>query len=80
LQKHRVLTQVSGNHGDIIRLLPAFLITDEDISYFISALDDILADCHKLPGPMWDLGANLVKAALRNKGEKQTEPEAVAAG
>ena len=80
LQKHRVLTQVSGNHGDIIRLLPALVITDEDIAYFIRALDDVLTDCHKLPGPMWDLGANLVKAALRNKDEKQPEPEAVVAG
>lgn len=64
LQKHRVLTQVSGNHGDIIRLLPPFVISDEDIQYFVHALDDVLSDCHKLPGPMWDLGANLVKAAL----------------
>jgi ornithine--oxo-acid transaminase len=74
LQKHHVLTQVSGNHGDIIRILPPFVITDEDIQYFVKALDDVLSDCHKLPGPMWDLGANLVKAAMRNKTEKQPEP------
>ncbi len=74
LEKHRVLTQVSGNHGDIIRILPAFVITDEDIQYFVHALDDVLTDCHKLPGPMWDLGANLVKAAMANKGSKQPEP------
>jgi ornithine--oxo-acid transaminase len=80
LAKHRVLTQVSGNHGDIIRILPPFVVTDDDIAYFVNALDDVLGDCHKLPGPMWDLGANLVKAAMRNKDKKQTEPEAVAAG
>jgi len=73
LQKHRVLTQVSGNHGDIIRVLPPFVITDEDIAYFVNALDDVLSGCHKLPGPMWDLGKNLVGAALRNK----TEPVSV---
>jgi ornithine--oxo-acid transaminase len=50
------------------------VITDEDIQYFVKALDDVLSDCHKLPGPMWDLGANLVKAAMRNKTEKQPEP------
>jgi acetylornithine/succinyldiaminopimelate/putrescine aminotransferase len=77
LEKHRVLTQVSGNHGDIIRVLPAFVIKDEDIAYFVNALDDVLADCHKLPGPMWDLGANLVKAALTNKGKKEAEPAGV---
>ncbi len=74
LQKHRVLTQVSGNHGDIIRLLPAFCITDEDIEYFVNALDDVLGDCHKLPGPMWDLGKNLVGAALANKGKREEVP------
>jgi ornithine--oxo-acid transaminase len=79
LAKHRVLTQVSGNHGDIIRILPSFVITDEDIQYFVSALDDVLTDCHKLPGPMWDLGKNLVTAAMRNRREKQAEPTAASA-
>ena len=32
LQKHRILTQVSGNHGDIIRILPAFVISDETVA------------------------------------------------
>lgn len=72
LSKHRIITQVSGNHGDVIRVLPPFVITDEDIQYFVSALDDVLSECHKLPGPMWDLGANLVKAALASKrGERE---------
>ena len=73
LQKHRVLTQVSGNHGDIIRILPPFVISDEDIAYFLHALDDVLSDCHKLPGPMWDLGKNLVTAAMANKGKRESE-------
>jgi acetylornithine/succinyldiaminopimelate/putrescine aminotransferase len=72
LDKHHVLTQVSGNHGDIIRILPPFTISDEDIAYFVNALDTVLSDCHKLPGPMWDMGANLVKAALANKGGKES--------
>jgi acetylornithine/succinyldiaminopimelate/putrescine aminotransferase len=78
LQKHHVLTQVSGNHGDIIRILPPFVLSDEDIQYFVNALDDILSDCHKLPGPMWDLGTNLVKVALSQKGRKEPEPVAAA--
>jgi ornithine--oxo-acid transaminase len=78
LQKHHMLTQVSGNHGDIIRILPPFVITDEDIADFVRALDDVLSDCHKLPGPMWDLGANLVKAAMANRGKKESQPEPVA--
>jgi acetylornithine/succinyldiaminopimelate/putrescine aminotransferase len=75
LDKHHILTQVSGSHGDIIRILPPFIITDEDIQYFVKSLDDVLTECHKLPGPMWDMGANLVKAALRNRGENAATPE-----
>ena len=64
---------------NLILLGPPFVITDEDIEYFVHALDDVLSDCYKLPGPMWDLGANLVRAAMRNKGEKQPEPAAAGA-
>ncbi len=77
LDKHHILTQVSGNHGDIIRILPPFVITDEDINYFVTALDDVLGESHKVTGPMWELGANLVKAALRNKSDKAAEPTPV---
>jgi hypothetical protein len=34
--------------------------------------------CHKLPGPMRDLGTNLVSAAFSQKGKKEAGP-AVAA-
>jgi len=67
LQKYQIITQVSGNHGDVIRILPPFTLTPEDIQYFVKALDEVLSDCHKLPGPMWEMGANLVKAALSNR-------------
>jgi acetylornithine/succinyldiaminopimelate/putrescine aminotransferase len=76
LQKHHILTQVSGNHGDVIRILPPFIITDEDIAHFVHALDDVLSESHKLPGPMWDMGANLVKAALANRAGKSAAPAA----
>jgi acetylornithine/succinyldiaminopimelate/putrescine aminotransferase len=71
LDKHRVLTQVSGSHGDIIRILPSFVITDEDIQYFVDSLDKVLTDCQNPLGPMWGLGANLVKAALANKASSK---------
>jgi len=75
LQKHRIITQVSGNHGDVIRVLPPFIITDEDIAYFVNSLDDVLTDCQNPLGPMWKLGANLVRAALANKSGKSTPDE-----
>lgn len=72
LDKHHILTQVSGNHGDILRVLPPFVITDEDIAYFVNALDTVLAESNSVTGPMWELGKNLVKAALANKSGKSS--------
>jgi len=37
-------------HGDIIRVLPPFVITDEDIQYFVTSLDDVLASGLLAPG------------------------------
>jgi acetylornithine/succinyldiaminopimelate/putrescine aminotransferase len=71
LDKHHILTQVSGNHGDIIRILPPFIISDEDIAHFVKSLDTVLEDSRNVTGPMWELGKNLVKAALANKAGKQ---------
>jgi len=70
LDKHHILTQVSGNHGDIIRILPPFIISDDDIAYFVKSLDAVLEDSHNVTGPMWELGKNLVKAALANRPTK----------
>jgi acetylornithine/succinyldiaminopimelate/putrescine aminotransferase len=71
LDKHHILTQVSGNHGDIIRILPPFIISDEDIAHFVKSLDTVLEDSHQVTGPMWELGKNLVKASIANKAGKQ---------
>lgn len=67
LSRHRVLTQVTGSHAAIIRLLPPFVISDEDIGWFVGALDDVLARSHRLPGPMIEVGRNAAKAKLRER-------------
>jgi acetylornithine/succinyldiaminopimelate/putrescine aminotransferase len=70
MSKHRILTQVAGHGLPTVRILPPLIITDEDISYFVNAVDDVLSDAHKLPGPMWDMGMNLAKAAVAGRKGK----------
>jgi hypothetical protein len=36
----------------------------------VNAVDDVLSDAHKLPGPMWDMGMNLAKAAVAGRKGK----------
>jgi ornithine--oxo-acid transaminase len=73
--KHRILTQLAGHDMDVIKILPPLIIGDREIDYFVHALDAVLADCHRFPGPIWDLGANFVRHTLRRPA-----PEPATAG
>jgi ornithine--oxo-acid transaminase len=62
LQKHRILSQVAANNTDMIKILPSLVIGKKEVDRFVNALDDVLGDLRKFPGPIWDMGANFVKA------------------
>jgi acetylornithine/succinyldiaminopimelate/putrescine aminotransferase len=72
LSKHRILTQVAGHAMDVMRILPPLVITEHEVDKFVNALDDVLTDCRKFPGPMWELGNNFVRHAL---GSGRSAPE-----
>jgi ornithine--oxo-acid transaminase len=64
-QRHRLLTQVAGNNMNVIKILPPLIITEEEVNTFVGAFEDVLADCHRYPGTIWDFGSTLVKQALK---------------
>ena len=69
LSKHRILTQVAGHAMDVLKILPPLIIGEREVDRFVAALDDVLTECRKFPGPMWEIGQNFVRHALRsNKG------------
>lgn len=72
LAKHRIITQVTGSHDPIIRLMPPYVISDEDIRWFVDALDDVLGKSHRLPGPMLGMGMNAMKAKIRGRRARST--------
>jgi ornithine--oxo-acid transaminase len=63
-QRHRILTQVSGDHTEVIKLLPPLTIGDAEVELFREAFDDIMRDAHRGSGLMWDFGRTLVKQAV----------------
>src|SRR5213082_3600942 len=67
LSKHRILTQVAGHAMDVIKILPPLIIGEREVNLFVTALDDVLTDCRKFPGPMWEIGQNFVRHALGSK-------------
>jgi acetylornithine/succinyldiaminopimelate/putrescine aminotransferase len=66
LSKHRILTQVAGHAMDVLKILPPLIIGEREVDRFVTALDDVLMECRKFPGPMWEIGQNFVRHALRS--------------
>ncbi|MEV6164991.1 aspartate aminotransferase family protein [Streptomyces sp. NPDC052052] len=67
LQKHRILTQVSGDHLEVIKLIPPLVIDEADVDRFVEAFTAVMDDAHGGSGLMWDFGRTLVKQALANR-------------
>lgn len=61
LTKHFILTQVSGHHQDIVKLIPPLTLTKEHVQKFVLALDTVLSECDSVSGPMLSMGKNLAK-------------------
>ena len=64
-KRHRILTQVAGHGINVIKLLPPLVIQDSDRQRIVGALDTVIADCHQVPGAIWDLGKTLAGHALK---------------
>jgi ornithine--oxo-acid transaminase len=65
-QRHRILTQVSGDHMEVIKLIPPLMIGDAEVRLFLDGLADVLEDASKGSGLMWDFGRTLIKQAVRS--------------
>jgi hypothetical protein len=59
---------------DVMKILPPLIIGEKEVDMFANALDDVLTECRKFPGPMWELGNNFVKAALGSKRTAEAQP------
>lgn len=67
LQKHRILTQVSGDHLEVIKLIPPLIIDESDVDRFVEAFTAVMDDAHGGGGLMWEFGRTLVKQAVANR-------------
>ncbi|AAU92883.1 putative acetylornithine aminotransferase [Methylococcus capsulatus str. Bath] len=66
-KNHRILSQVAGHGMNVVKFLPPLVIGQRDADWILQAMDTVIADCHKVPGAIWDLGKNLTSHALKTK-------------
>nr|WP_202487965.1 aspartate aminotransferase family protein [Streptomyces sp. SID8354] len=67
LQRHRILTQVSGDHLEVIKLIPPLIIGEREVDRFVQAFTAVMDDAHSGGGLLWDFGRTLVKQAVANR-------------
>jgi len=65
--RHRILTQVAGDNMNVVKLLPPLIAGQEEVDYFVGALDDVLADAHRNSALLFEFGKTLAKSALRRE-------------
>ncbi len=63
-ERHNILTQVAGDHMEVIKLLPPLTIGDAEVQSFVAAFKDVMDEAHRGTGLMWDFGRRLVKQAV----------------
>jgi len=66
-KRHRILSQVAGHGMNVVKFLPPLVISDSDRAWVVRAMDEVLEDCHKVPGAIWDLGKTLAGHAMKAK-------------
>jgi ornithine--oxo-acid transaminase len=59
--RHRILTQVSGDHIEVIKLIPPLIIGEAEVDRFLDAFIDVMDDAHRGTGLVRDFGGSLIK-------------------
>jgi len=67
MSKHKILTQVAGHNLNVLKLSPPLTLTEAEMDRFVNAIEDVVTECHKFPGGIWDFGLGLAKRAINIK-------------
>lgn len=62
-QRHRILTQVSADHMEVIKLIPPLNFGQAEVDYFVDAFEEVMREAHRGSALMWGFGKTLIKQA-----------------
>ena len=66
--RHRIITQVAADNMNVVKLLPPLIAGEEEVEYFVEALDDVLTSAEKGSGLFFEFGKTVAKGSLhRNR-------------
>jgi ornithine--oxo-acid transaminase len=62
---HGIISQVAGDHMNVLKILPPLITTEEQADEFVDALDDVLDDLERSLGLLYGVGRSLAMPAIR---------------
>jgi ornithine--oxo-acid transaminase len=65
LKQHRIVSQVAGFGMNVIKLIPPLTLTQDDRAWIRRGFEQVVADSHRVPGAVWDLGRTLASHSLK---------------
>jgi ornithine--oxo-acid transaminase len=67
--RHHILTQVSGDHIEVIKLIPPLIIGEREVDRFVDGFVDVMDDAARGGGLMWDFGRTLITQSRRSTAD-----------
>ena len=67
--RHRVIAQVAGHRMPVIKLLPPYVISDEDRVWIRDAFDAVLADCRSVRSSVLPMMRDLAAGAMLGRAK-----------
>jgi ornithine--oxo-acid transaminase len=61
--EHRILCQVAGHRMNVVKALPALVISEEEIHRFAAALEEVVAAAERVPSAMARFGWQMARQA-----------------
>jgi ornithine--oxo-acid transaminase len=61
--EHRILCQTAGHRMNVVKALPALVVSEEEVRRFAAALEDVVAAAEHVPSAMARLGWRMARGA-----------------
>ncbi len=65
LKQHNIMSQVAGYGMNVIKLIPPLTLSEDDRAWIRRGFEQVVADAHRVPGAVWDLGRTLAAHSLK---------------
>ena len=67
MDNYKIITQVTSHEVHAVKLLPPYIVNEEQIDFFVKAFDETLTSAANPTGSLMKFGKRLIEASIKNK-------------